>query len=85
MAELVGNARRLYIVRVEFHPIGEPHRELGFARVGIPASGPWVPRPDLVLVKRIEIALQSTRRHVPHVAFDVAIDVMRMVLVLDER
>lgn len=45
----------------------------------------WVPRPHLVRVTCVQVSFQVSRCEITHVALKIAVDVMGMVLILDER
>lgn len=72
-------------MRVELDPIGVPHGQLLLRVAAVRPSRRRVPRPHLVLVEEVEVALQIAGREVAQLADEVAVDVVRMHFVFDER
>src|SRR4051812_5458579 len=69
-------------MRVEFDPIGVPHRQLPLrvSMVGSPRCR--VPRPDLMRVQKIEFPSQLPTGKPKKVANEIGINVVGVVLVL---
>ena len=72
-------------MRVELDSIAVPHRKLPLLVAAVAPPTPGIPGPDLVRVQKIQLPLEFAARELPQVAFEIAVDVVRMILVLCER
>jgi hypothetical protein len=70
-------------VRVEFHPVPVPRKLLlRISPMGLPR--PRVPRPNLMRIEQVQLACEFATRQRLHRADEIAVNVIRMVLLLDE-
>jgi hypothetical protein len=85
VAELIDSCNQPGAVGVQLHSVGVPHWQLSFPIPAIRAPSIRLPSPALPGIDAIELAFKPTGRQVTRIALEVAVDVVRVVLVLDER
>ena len=71
-------------VRVQLHAVAVPHRELPLGVAAIRPSGRGISCPHLERVQEVELTLQLAASEPLQITDEIAIDVVRMVLVLGE-
>src|SRR5688572_4755500 len=82
--ELIQDSAALSEVGVELHAIAVPHGELPFGEAGEGQPGRRVPGPDLVRVSKVQLPLELSAGESLKGADEVAVDIVRMILFLDE-
>lgn len=70
--------------RVELHPVLVPHGELLLRVAAVRPTLGRIPGPGAMGIQLVEPILQRTGNELASVALEVAVDVVRMVLVLEE-
>lgn len=82
---IVGNAGELVVVRVEFDPVGMPHRKLFLSVPTVGTSFLRVLGPALFRVDLVELPLELAGRDPLGIGLEVSIDVVRMGLRFGKR
>src|SRR5687768_7015999 len=70
---------------IELHPIAVSHRQLALRRASGGSSAGRIPGPDFVRIELVELSLQAPCNNVALVTLEVAINVVRMIFLFDER
>ena len=71
-------------VRVEFHPVPVPHGKLLLRVSPMSLPGSRVPSPNLMRIEQVQLACEFPTRQRLQRANEIAVNVIRMVLLLDE-
>ncbi len=85
VAVRVADPGKLAEVWVQLDAIRVPHRELLLRVAAIRPARGRIPGPDPERVEQVQPVLEPTARQIGQVADEVAVDVVRVRLVLDER
>jgi len=80
----ITDARELPEVRIELDAVLVPHRKLLVRKAAVWTALCRGPRPDLVRVEEIQLALQFSTGEFTQVADKIPVDIVGMFFVLDE-
>ena len=85
MSAFISNSTELTVVRIEFDAIRVPHGKLSLCIATIRPPFSRIPRPAIVRIEQIQLALQLAACQSLQFALEIAVDVVWMLFILDKR
>jgi hypothetical protein len=87
MSVLVPDSAQLPVIvmRIKLHLVDVPRRELSLRIASIRSTRRGIPCPNFVRVNWVEISFQLSAYQVAEIAYEITINIVRVVFVLDKR